>query len=186
MSNSFWFPVSLEDFPGLNNSIFAPCRSMLANYKKRLSDLRLCRGSSLTSFSRFLAQGGLSRKELVTANAINKLMRRHVLGFVGDTANNWQEYGSYKNNNFDFYPSMFIEPLRRETESQLQLQEMCSHSQLFIEFVGHQQKIAEARVKMIKGEVGSFIAAWIYVHWRRHQRRENSLLRDATPIFHRL
>lgn len=140
-------------------------RSKLSHYKSRL-EYYWSKGSSLASFSSFLNQG-LSSEEVVTLNALKSLIRGHIQSFVGDISERWRYYGNCSDGVFDFYPSLYIQPLRQ----QLQLIEMMSHSQLFIEFVDKQQSDSETTKKALKGDAGIFIAAWIYIHRRRRKRR---------------
>ena len=142
----------------------------LSFYTKRLSSMRKT-SKSLESFPAFINQG-LSRKELVTLTATRRLIKSFVKNFAGEIASRpdgWQNYGEYakedKGGSFDFYPSMFIEPLRQQLESQLQLQDMMAHSQLFVEFVDQRRRSFVNQRELAKGDVGQFIAYWIYHHW---------------------
>lgn len=136
-----------------------------------METLRNYPNASLGSFSLFI-QFGLSRKEIVTLNALRNLIRHHVTSYAGDIEKKWRQYGKYnKAGTFDFYPSLFIEPIREHSESQLQLQEMMAHSQLFVEFVDQQQKDSATKMNKRKGDI-MFISTWIYIHWRRKKKRQ--------------
>lgn len=139
-------------------------KSKLSHYKRRMKALR-DEGASLESFSSFLKQG-LSPNEIITLNAIRNLILQHITKFAGDVADRWRSYGKYTDGMFDFYPSLFIEPLRQQTESKLRVQEMMSHSQLFVEFVDQRQK-SSTNMDSFKRERARFIAAWVFAHWKR-------------------
>jgi len=144
--------------------------SKLYQYKRRLLVLRGV-DSSLESFSTFLNQG-LSKREIVTLHNVCSCVKGHIRKFFGDVSDKWQEYGKYTNGTFDFYPSLLTEDLRRQSESQLQLLEMMSHSQLFVEYVDERQKATASTLENCRGDVGKFIAAWIYIHWKRKSRQK--------------
>jgi hypothetical protein len=86
-------------------------------------------------------------------------------GEIASTADGWQRFGIYtggEDDDFAFYPRLFAKPLREGMEAELQIKEMMSHSQLFIEFVAEKRRIWKSRQEMASGEVGKFIAEWIY------------------------
>ena len=124
--------------------------------------------ATLGSFPLFLTHG-LSPREIVTLRAIRRLIREHITTYAGDIVSHWQHYGKYKEGAFDFYPSLFTEPLRKQAEARIQMQDMMAHSQLFLEFVDQQQK---ASTSTGESREHKFIAAWIYIHWQRKKRRK--------------
>ena len=114
-------------------------------------------------------------------------------GDIASTSDGWQRYGihlggedDHDMGDFAFYPKLFIQPLRKKIEAQLQFQEMMSvssnnmqsfvwqdaycyeslrfdfgklslqHSQLFIEYVTTKRRNWMSRRQMARGEVGMF------------------------------
>ncbi len=143
------------------------------NYKTRLSELREA-DPSLQSIPNFLNEG-FSRKVVVAIRAAKSLIESHMTSFSGDIARNWQNYGEFRHDNdgqtFEFYPAMFIEPLRRQLESRLQFQEMMAHSQLFIEYVDERRKWHLRRQELAKrDDVGLFLALWIWRRWKLRKK----------------
>lgn len=143
------------------------------SYKKRLAELRKA-DPSLQSIPNFLDKG-FSRKVVVAIRAVKNLIESHMTSFSGDIAWNWQSYGDLRHGNdgqtFEFYPSRFIEPLRLQLESRLRLQEMMSHSQLFIEYVDERRKLYLSRQELAKrDDVGVFLALWIWCRWKLRKK----------------
>ena len=147
----------------------------LSSFKDRLEVLRDSGDSSLASFSTFL-KNGLSREALVTLDAIRNGIKAYVKGFAGDIAlsnDGWRQYGKYnENEQFDFYPSLFINPIGE----QLKLQEMLCHSQLFVEYVNRKERDSKETAELSKSDVGRFIATFVYFHWRRRKRIESKVV----------
>mmetsp|Transcript_19015 Transcript_19015/g.24283 ORF Transcript_19015/g.24283 Transcript_19015/m.24283 type:complete len:205 (+) Transcript_19015:3-617(+) len=147
----------------------------LSSFKDRLGVLRDSGDSSLASFSTFL-KNGLSREALVTLDAIRNGIKAYVKGFAGDIAlsnDGWRQYGKYnENEQFDFYPSLFINPIGE----QLKLQEMLCHSQLFVEYVNRKERDSKETAELSKSDVGRFIATFVYFHWRRRKRIESKVV----------
>lgn len=147
----------------------------LSSFKDRLDVLQDGGDSSLVSFNIFL-KNGLTREELVTLNGIRNCINAYVRGFAGaiTTSNEgWRQYGKYsKDGKFDFYPSLFINPMRE----QLQLQEMLCHSQLFIEYVNRKERDSKEIAKLSRSDEGKFIAAFVYFHWRRRKRNASKVM----------
>ncbi|KAL7435653.1 hypothetical protein ACHAXM_004867 [Skeletonema potamos] len=140
----------------------------LSSFKDRLRVLKDEVDSSLVSFNLFL-MNGMKREELVTLNAIRNRINAYVKGIAGTiTSSNdgWRQYGEYKDGQFDFYPSLFINPMRE----QLQLQEMLCHSQLFIEYVNNEERKSKEIAKLSRSDDGKFIAEFVYFHWLRRKR----------------
>jgi hypothetical protein len=114
--------------------------------------------------------------QLVTLNAIRNCIKAYVMGFSGSiSSGEWYRFGKYNDGQFDFYPSLFIQPLR----AQLQLQEMLCHSQLFIEYVNRKECASREIAELSKSDVGKFIAAFVYFHWRRRKRIAAKELKDS-------
>lgn len=97
-------------------------------------------------------------------------------GDIGSTPDGWQRYGIHLGGeddsdigDFAFYPSLFVKPLREQMEAQLQLQQMMAHSQLFVEYVSGKRRTWKSRQDMARGEIGQFIATWIFERWRQRK-----------------
>jgi len=150
----------------------SPCAKLM-RYKKRLEELREA-DPSLQSIPNFL-DNGFSRKVVVAIRAVKSLIESHMTSFSGDISSNWQNYGDLRHSDdgqtFEFYPSKFIEPLRLQLESRLQLQEMMYHSQLFIEYVDERRKLHLSRQELAKrDDVGVFLALWIWCRWKLRKK----------------
>jgi hypothetical protein len=87
----------------------------------------------------------------------------------------WRQYGKYnKNEQFDFYPSLFINAIGE----QLKLQEMLCYSQLFVEYVNRKERDSMETAELSKSDVdvGRFIATFVYFHWRRRKRIKSKVV----------
>lgn len=126
--------------------------------------------SGLKSFESFLKYG-LTPHEVVTLRSIRNSFREHTSRFAGDlvtSTNAHRKYGlvNQVTNEFEFYPSFFLEPRQLD----LKFQEQMVHTQLFVSFVDKKRKEdMKTKGESIKAE--NMLARWIYKHWRRKQER---------------
>ena len=90
-------------------------KSKLSLYSDRLDALRED-VSTLSSFLQFFKHD----KEVITLDAVQRLIKEHVLVFAGDIASDADDWRKYLQDGDDsFYPSRFLKPLREKLQSAL-------------------------------------------------------------------
>jgi hypothetical protein len=93
-------------------------KSKLSLYSDRLDALRED-VSTLSSFLQFFKHG-ITHKEVITLDAVQRLIKEHVLVFAGDIASDADDWRKYLQDGDDsFYPSRFLKPLREKLQSAL-------------------------------------------------------------------
>ena len=143
--------------------------------KQRLENLCTNKKSNLSSFKKFFVKG-LSSQESVTINSIKRIVFNHyksLFDFVSKNAEGWEKYGEYSNNNFEFFPSRLVTPLR----SQLKFQEIMVHTQLFQTFVEERRNCFNNND--ITSTSALQIAHWCQRKWREACNRRKMTLLDT-------
>mmetsp|Transcript_15773 Transcript_15773/g.22653 ORF Transcript_15773/g.22653 Transcript_15773/m.22653 type:complete len:485 (+) Transcript_15773:387-1841(+) len=133
-------------------------------HEQRLRRLAKDRSSALSSFHMFIQQGFSPQESVIIHSACVSIERhlRGMSGLVGRCRDGWRHYGKFNanSNNFEFYPSLFVEPLR----AKLQFQEMMAQTQLFVGYVD-KRRIDDLTEDSIRKVKGVYIANWIYTRW---------------------
>jgi hypothetical protein len=128
---------------------------------------------NLNTFLRF----GLSRRESLTLNSVCQVLEQHFTCFCGDLAVNdkaWKRYGTVdvKTNEFMFQPDWFLNPIRTDHA----FHEAMVRTQLFSGYV-HERREDQIEMKEImEGELGYFIAEWVYEKWVARKRRRQLMM----------
>ena len=119
----------------------------------------------------------MSPQESVTIKSINRSVFNHyerLFDFVSKNAEAWDKYGEVNfNNNFEFFPSRLITPLR----TQLQFQEIMVHTQLFQTFVEERKRCIQDHDKVPTAALQ--IAHWGQRIWRESANKKNKSLFDT-------
>jgi DENN (AEX-3) domain len=133
--------------------------------------------SSLRDFNLFV-KSGLARRESLTLNSVCRVLEQHFSQFCGDLAVNdkaWTRYGTVdvKTNEFIFNPEWFLNPIRADNA----FHEAIVHTQLFSGYVHERRQDRIEMHEILEGELGCFIAEWVYDKWIQ-RKRNNSLPRS--------
>jgi DENN (AEX-3) domain/uDENN domain len=131
------------------------------------------RNSSLRDFGRFV-QNGLSRRESLTLHSVCQVLEQHFSFLCKDLAANdtaWKRYGTIdvKTNEFHFNPDWFLNTVRSEQS----FHDMMARTQLFSSYVHERRQDGIEMREIMEGEMGYFIAEWIYEKWRMKKKRQN-------------
>jgi hypothetical protein len=148
-------------------------REQLRCIRERLQHLAKSPSSSIHSFRRFI-QTGFSVKESVTLDAACMALENHFSRYCGDLAiscNAWKQYGTIdiETGKFSFNSDWFMNSIRAD---QVFHEEMAK-TQLFQGYVDERRKDQLEVEKMKRGDVGKFIAEWIYDRWILWKERNN-------------
>jgi hypothetical protein len=126
--------------------------------------------SGLTNFQTFI-RDGLKPHESLTLHSVCLAIERHFSRFCSDLATSvsaWKKYGTMDGDNFNFKPEWFLNPIR----SDMAFHEAIVETQLFLGYVDDRRLDEMDAKKMKTGDLGKFIADWIYQRWMlRKQRR---------------
>jgi len=125
--------------------------------------------SALRNFNVFL-KSGFSPQESLTLHSVTQAIEQHFSHFCGDLTKNgkaWKRYGTIdmNSNEFIYNPKWFLNPM----ETDQAFQEAMAHTQLFSSFVHEKRQDQMEIQEMMEGELGHYIANWIYGKWK--QRR---------------
>jgi hypothetical protein len=149
-------------------------REQLRCIRERLQhSLKNNPSSSIHSFHRFIRYG-FSPKESVVLDAACMALENHFSRYCGDLAmscNAWKQYGTMEveTGKFSFNSDWFMNPIRAD---QVFHEEMVK-TQLFQGYVDERRKDQLEVEKMKRGDVGKFIAEWIYDRWILWKERNN-------------
>lgn len=140
-------------------------REQLRCIHGRLQYLAENPSSSLHSFQRFI-RIGFSSKESVTLDSACMALENHFSRYCGDLAIDctaWKQYGSIdvKTGKFAFQPDWFMNRLHADQV----FHETMVNTQLFMGYVDERRRDQLEVEEMRRGEVGKFIAEWIYERW---------------------
>lgn len=121
--------------------------------------------SPLRNFKTFF-QFGLSRRESVTLRSVCRVLEHHFTHFCGDLAVNdkaWQRYGTIDvdTDEFMFNPDWFLNPIRADQA----FHESMVKTQLFAGYVHERREDQIEMREIMEGELGYFIADWVYDKW---------------------
>jgi hypothetical protein len=131
------------------------------------------RNSSLRDFGRFV-QNGLSRRESLTLHSVCQVLEKHFSFLCKDLAANdtaWKRYGTVdiNTNEFRFNPDWFLNTVRSEQS----FHDMMARTQLFSSYVHERRQDGIEMREIMEGEMGYFIAEWIYEKWMMKKKRHN-------------
>jgi hypothetical protein len=140
-------------------------REQLRCIRERLQHLAKSPSSSIHSFRRFI-QTGFSVKESIALDAACMALENHFSRYCGDLAiscNAWKQYGTIEieTGKFSFNPDWFMNRIRADHV----FHEEMAKTQLFHGYVDECRKDQLDVEKMKRGDVGKFIAKWIYDRW---------------------
>jgi len=121
--------------------------------------------SPLRNFNTFF-RFGLSRRESVTLRSVCRVLEQHFSHFCGDLAVNdkaWKRYGTVdvETDEFIFKPEWFLNPVRADQA----FHEAMVQTQLFSGYVHEQREDQTEMREIMEGELGCFIADWVYDKW---------------------
>jgi hypothetical protein len=126
--------------------------------------------SSLRNFDGFV-RSGLSRRESLTLVSVCRVLEQHFSHFCADLAGNdkaWQRYGTVdvKTNEFVFNPEWFLNHIRADHA----FHEAIVQTQLFSGYVHERRDDRIEMHEIMEGELGCFIADWVYEKWTARRR----------------
>jgi hypothetical protein len=151
--------------PGISKmlSLDPYLREQLRCLRLRLQHLLENPSSSLRSFHRFI-RSGASPKESITLDSCCVALEMFFSRFCGDLAmdcNAWKLYGTLKSDKFSFQPDWFMNRIRADYD----FHEAMVNTQLFMGYVDERRRDQLQVEEMKRGEVGKFIASWVYERW---------------------
>ena len=126
--------------------------------------------SSLRNFDSFLRYG-LSRRESLTLVSVCRVLEQHFSHFCVDLAVDdraWQRYGTVdvNTNEFVFNPEWFLNHIRADHA----FHEAIVQTQLFSGYMQERREDRSEMHEIMEGELGCFIAEWVYEKWTARQR----------------
>lgn len=148
-------------------------REQLRCIRGRLQHLAKNPSSSLHSFQRFIRRG-FSSKESVTLDSACMALESYFSQFCGDLANDctaWKQYGTIhvETGKFSFQPDWFLNRIRADQV----FHETMVKTQMFQGYVDERRRDQLEVEEMRHGEVGKFIAEWIYERWLQWKERNS-------------
>jgi hypothetical protein len=159
--------LHISSEPGISKmlSLDPYLREQLRCIRERLQHLAKNPSSSLLSFNRFVRHG-FSSKESVALDSACMALENHFSKYCGDLAVDctaWKQYGTIhvETGKFDFQPEWFM----NRTRADQVFHETMVKTQLFMGYVDERRRDQLEVEEMRRGEVGKFIAEWIYERW---------------------
>lgn len=111
---------------------------------------------------------GGSPGEIKVLQTMTDSIRTHLCslsGVLSERPDGYKEFGSFVNDEFEFYPDKFLEPLR----AQLAFQEQMASTQLFLSYIEEKK----CRHLLLTGPEAQFIADWVYFRRKRRSRNKS-------------
>jgi len=125
--------------------------------------------SGLRNFQTFIRHG-LNPQESLTLHSVCLALKQHfnrLCSDMGTSGSAWKKYVSLDGDRFTFSSELFLNPVRGE----LAFQEAVVQTQLFLGYVYNRREEENDMKALTSGELGIFIANWIYQRWSQKEQK---------------